>query len=97
MTKFDDQYLDLCERVLIYGERVSNDPAVLQKTVGPAHRYAVRAEDLSRGAAFARQMLPFGAVLLCRVCQQRCRHDWQHRIFGTADHHFAVQRSIIFN
>lgn len=34
MTKFDDQYLDLCERVLIYGERVSNDPAVLQKKMG---------------------------------------------------------------
>lgn len=31
MSKFDDQYLDLCERVLVYGERVSNDPAVLQK------------------------------------------------------------------
>ena len=33
MSKFDDQYLDLCERVLIYGERVSNDPAVLKKKI----------------------------------------------------------------
>lgn len=31
MSKFDDQYLDLCERVLIYGERVSNNPEVLKK------------------------------------------------------------------
>ncbi len=33
MTKFDDQYLDLCEKVLIYGERVSNNPAVLSKKI----------------------------------------------------------------
>ena len=33
MSKFDDQYLDLCERVLIYGERVSNDPAVLKRKI----------------------------------------------------------------
>lgn len=31
MSKFDDQYLDLCERVLRDGERVSNDPSVLKK------------------------------------------------------------------
>ena len=36
MSKFDDQYLDLCERVLIYGERVSNNPAVLKKKIKKA-------------------------------------------------------------
>lgn len=30
MTKFDEQYLDLCERILREGEMVQNDPAVAQ-------------------------------------------------------------------
>lgn len=36
MSKFDDQYLDLCERVLRDGERVSNDPSVLKKKTAKA-------------------------------------------------------------
>ena len=28
MTKFDEQYLDLCERILTYGEKVKNDKKV---------------------------------------------------------------------
>ncbi|MBQ9019933.1 thymidylate synthase [Candidatus Saccharibacteria bacterium] len=31
MSKFDEQYLDLCERVLKYGEKVTTDPAVLEE------------------------------------------------------------------
>lgn len=31
MSKFDEQYLDLCERILKHGEKVSNDPKVLEK------------------------------------------------------------------
>lgn len=31
MSKFDDQYLDLCERILKYGEKITTDPAVLAK------------------------------------------------------------------
>ena len=34
MSKFDDQYLDLCERILRFGEKVMTDPAVLQKKRG---------------------------------------------------------------
>ena len=34
MSKFDEQYIDLCERVLKYGERSTTDPAVLEKKVG---------------------------------------------------------------
>lgn len=33
MSKFDDIYLDLCERVLAEGERVQNDPKVLKKSL----------------------------------------------------------------
>ena len=33
MSKCDEVYLDLCERILRDGERVSNDPAVLDKTL----------------------------------------------------------------
>ena len=33
MSKFDETYLDLCERILRDGERVSNDPAVLKKSL----------------------------------------------------------------
>ncbi|MGI6612460.1 MAG: thymidylate synthase [Candidatus Nanosyncoccaceae bacterium] len=31
MSRFDEQYLDLCERILKNGEKVTTDPAVLQK------------------------------------------------------------------
>ncbi len=31
MSKFDEQYLDLCERILKYGEKVTTDPSVLNK------------------------------------------------------------------
>lgn len=31
MSKFDEQYLDLCKRILRDGEKVSNDPKVLSK------------------------------------------------------------------
>ncbi|MCL2451387.1 thymidylate synthase [Candidatus Saccharibacteria bacterium] len=31
MSKFDEQYLDLCERILENGEKVSNDPKVADK------------------------------------------------------------------
>ena len=31
MDRFDDQYLDLCERILAYGEKVTTDPAALLK------------------------------------------------------------------
>ncbi len=31
MSKFDEQYLDLCDRILKTGERVSNDPKVAEK------------------------------------------------------------------
>lgn len=31
MSRFDEQYLDLCERILAQGERVANDPKVLTK------------------------------------------------------------------
>jgi thymidylate synthase len=31
MSKFDEQYLDLCDRILKTGEKVSNDPAILGK------------------------------------------------------------------
>ena len=31
MSKFDEQYLDLCERILKYGEKVTTNPAVLAK------------------------------------------------------------------
>ncbi|MBO7561242.1 thymidylate synthase [Candidatus Saccharibacteria bacterium] len=31
MSKFDEQYLDLCERILKYGEKITTDPAVLAK------------------------------------------------------------------
>ena len=34
MSKFDDQYLDLCERILRFVEKVTTDPAVLQKKRG---------------------------------------------------------------
>lgn len=32
MSKFDEQYLDLCERILKHGEKVTTDPSVLSKT-----------------------------------------------------------------
>jgi len=31
MSKFDEQYLDLCERILKDGEKITTDPAVLEK------------------------------------------------------------------
>ena len=31
MSKFDESYLDLCERILKYGEKVTTDPKVLSK------------------------------------------------------------------
>lgn len=31
MSKFDEQYLDLCERILKYGEKVTTDPAALAR------------------------------------------------------------------
>lgn len=31
MSKFDEQYLDLCERILKYGEKITTDPTVLNK------------------------------------------------------------------
>jgi len=33
MSKFDEQYLDLCDRIMKHGQRVSNDPAVLKKQI----------------------------------------------------------------
>ena len=32
MSKFDEVYLDLCDRILKYGEKMTTDPAVLQKS-----------------------------------------------------------------
>jgi len=32
MSKFDEQYLDLCERILRDGEKITTDPSVLTKT-----------------------------------------------------------------
>ena len=31
MSRFDEQYLDLCERILRDGEKITTDPAVLKK------------------------------------------------------------------
>lgn len=31
MSKFDQQYLDLCQKILTYGEKVTSDPKVLEK------------------------------------------------------------------
>lgn len=36
MSKFDEMYLDLCERILRDGEKVTTDPAVLDKKVSGA-------------------------------------------------------------
>ena len=33
MSKFDEQYLDLCERILKEGEKITTNPAVLKKKV----------------------------------------------------------------
>ena len=36
MSKFDEQYLDLCHRILDHGEKITTDPSVLQKTTKSA-------------------------------------------------------------
>lgn len=41
MSKFDEVYLDLCERILKDGERVTTDPAVLKQKVGEQTRLSM--------------------------------------------------------
>ena len=34
MSRFDEQYLDLCNRILTHGEKITTDPAVLKRKTG---------------------------------------------------------------